>query len=96
MNWEVIEGNWEKFKGKAKVQWRKLTDDQLATVAGKRDQLASRIQEAYGVTELEAEAQIKSFEDRSRTLSLPELKGALPNPFPRTSLLASRFTGRKR
>lgn len=62
MNWDTIEGNWKQFKGKAKSQWGKLTDDQLDVVAGKRDQLAGRIQEAYGISKEEAEDQIKRFQ----------------------------------
>ncbi|MGA8008510.1 MAG: CsbD family protein, partial [Thiomonas sp.] len=45
MNWERIEGNWKQLKGQAKEQWGKLTDDQLTEIAGKRDQLAGKIQE---------------------------------------------------
>lgn len=62
MNWDIVEGNWKQFKGKVKTRWGKLTDDQLDVIAGKRTQLAGKIQEAYGVTQEEAERQIKSFE----------------------------------
>ena len=50
MNWDRIEGNWKQFKGNAKRQWGKLTDDQLDVIAGKRDYLSGKIQEAYGIT----------------------------------------------
>ncbi len=63
MNWDTIEGNWKQYTGKVKSQWGKLTDDQLTVIAGKRDQLAGRTQEAYGVSKDEAEKQIKQFED---------------------------------
>jgi uncharacterized protein YjbJ (UPF0337 family) len=62
MNWDIVEGNWKQFKGKVKVQWGKLTDDQLDVIAGKRVDLAGKIQESYGITKDEAEKQIKSFE----------------------------------
>jgi len=65
MNWDIVEGNWKQFKGKAKEQWGKLTDDDLDVIAGKRDQLAGRIQEAYGVNKDEAEKQISAFEKRN-------------------------------
>lgn len=64
MNWDTIEGNWKQFKGSAKQQWGKLTDDNLEVIAGKRDQLAGKIQEAYGVSKDEAEKQISDFEKR--------------------------------
>ena len=61
MNWDVIEGNWKQL-------WGKLTDDQIDAIAGKRDQWAGKIQEAYGVTKEETEIQIKSFEERNKGL----------------------------
>ena len=48
-HWDRIKGNWKQVAGKAKVQWGKLTDDDLEVVAGHRDQLAGKIQERYGV-----------------------------------------------
>ena len=66
MNWDIVEGNWKQFKGKAKEQWGKLTDDDLDVIAGKRDQLAGRVQEAYGVSKDEAEKQIRDFETRNK------------------------------
>ena len=62
MNWDRIEGNWKQFKGNAKVQWGKLTDDQLDVVAGKRDSLAGKIQETYGITKEAAEKQLSEWQ----------------------------------
>ena len=64
MNWDRIEGNWTQFKGKAKEQWGKLTDDDLDVVSGKRDQLAGRIQERYGIAKDVAERQIDEWTRR--------------------------------
>lgn len=50
MDWDRIEGNWQQLKGNVKAQWAKLTDDELDMIAGRREQLAGKIQEAYGVT----------------------------------------------
>ena len=58
MNWDRIEGNWKQFKGKAREQWGDLTDDDLDVVGGKRQQLAGKIQERYGLAKDEAERQI--------------------------------------
>jgi uncharacterized protein YjbJ (UPF0337 family) len=65
MNDDRIEGNWKQFKGKVKEQWGKLTDDDLDVIAGRRDQLAGKIQERHGVARDEAERQIKDFETRN-------------------------------
>jgi hypothetical protein len=44
------------------VQWGKLTDDQLDVVAGKRDSLAGKIQETYGITKEAAEKQLSEWQ----------------------------------
>lgn len=63
MNWEQIKGNWKQLTGQAKQQWGKLTDDDLAVINGKREELAGRIQERYGYAKEEAEKEIKRFEE---------------------------------
>jgi uncharacterized protein YjbJ (UPF0337 family) len=61
MNSDQIQGNWKQMSGKIKEQWGKLTDDDLTTIAGKRDQLVGRIQERYGIKKEEAEKQLDEF-----------------------------------
>jgi uncharacterized protein YjbJ (UPF0337 family) len=61
MNWDQVEGNWKQFRGKAQQQWGKLTGDDLDVVAGKRDELAGRIQQRYGIAKDEAEKEIDEF-----------------------------------
>jgi uncharacterized protein YjbJ (UPF0337 family) len=39
MNWDQIEGKWKQIKGKVQKKWGKLTDDDLKTITGKREQL---------------------------------------------------------
>lgn len=58
MNWDMIEGQWKQFKGRAKQAWSKLTDDDLQNLTGKRDELSGKIQERYGIKKQEAERQI--------------------------------------
>lgn len=64
MNWERVEGNWLQFKGKVREQWGKLTDDDMDVIKGKRDQLAGRIQERYGLAKDDAEKQLADWERR--------------------------------
>lgn len=66
MNWDMAQGDWKQFKGKVKAQWGKLADDQLDVIAGKRVELAGKIQSAYGISKDEAEKQIKKFEDMNK------------------------------
>jgi uncharacterized protein YjbJ (UPF0337 family) len=50
MTSEQLQGKWQKMKGNVKQQWGRLTDDDIETIAGKRDVLIGRLQERYGVT----------------------------------------------
>jgi len=61
MNWDRIEGNWKQVVGKARAQWGKLTDDDFNIVAGRREQLAGKIQERYGVAKEDADKQISEW-----------------------------------
>jgi len=65
MNWERIQGNWKQVVGKAKMQWGKLTDDELNVISGKRDQLAGKIQERYGVAKDVADTQISEWASKA-------------------------------
>ena len=58
MNWEQVEGRWKQLMGSAKENWGRLTDDDLDQISGKRDQLAGKIQETYGISRREAEKQV--------------------------------------
>jgi uncharacterized protein YjbJ (UPF0337 family) len=62
MNWDRIEGQWKQVMGRAKAQWGDLTDDDLDVVAGRRDQLAGKLQERYGLAKEEAEKQVAQWE----------------------------------
>ncbi len=61
MNWDRIEGNWDQFKGQVRQQWGKLTDDDLDVIAGKRTELAGRIQARYGKQKDEVENEIDNW-----------------------------------
>lgn len=74
MNWDIIEGHWKEFKGKAKEQWGKLTEDRLDVIGGKREQLKGEIQSAYGISKDEAEKQIKDFENKKDVKELEKNK----------------------
>ena len=61
MNWDQISGNWKQFTGKVKEKWGKLTDDDLTTVAGKKDQLAGILQQKYGYAKKQADKELDEF-----------------------------------
>jgi len=61
MDWDRIEGNWKTFRGKAKQQWGRLTDDDLNMVEGRRDELEGRLQQQYGYAKDKARQEIDSW-----------------------------------
>lgn len=66
MNWASIEEGWNQYKVSAKLQWDKLSEQQIAGTQGKREHLASRVQEAYAVNKEEAERQIMDWQSKQR------------------------------
>jgi uncharacterized protein YjbJ (UPF0337 family) len=61
MNWDQITGNWKQFKGKVKEKWGKLTDDDLTTINGRREQLVGVLQQRYGYAKTQAEQELDEF-----------------------------------
>ncbi len=53
MNKLLIKGDWNELKGKLKQKYAELSDDDLAYVEGKEDELLGRIQKATGKTKEE-------------------------------------------
>jgi len=62
MNTDMIEGNWEQLKGRVRETWGKLTDDDVAVIGGRRDQLLGKIQERYGRSKEVVQDEITRFE----------------------------------
>lgn len=60
--WDQVEGNWNQFAGKVKQRWGKLTDDDVAVINGKRQELVGKIQERYGIAKNEAEKQVDEWQ----------------------------------
>jgi uncharacterized protein YjbJ (UPF0337 family) len=58
MNWNQVQGQWHQLAGQVKSEWAKLTDDDLANVAGKKEQFVGKLQEHYGIVKEDAETQI--------------------------------------
>lgn len=61
MNWDTVKGQWKEIKGKVKEKWGKLTDDDLTTIGGKKDQLVGTLQKRYGYEKDRAEKEIDEF-----------------------------------
>jgi len=57
-NWDIVAGNWKQFSGKVKQKWGQLTDDELAQVNGKREELEGMLQARNGYTKEQAQKAI--------------------------------------
>jgi uncharacterized protein YjbJ (UPF0337 family) len=75
MNWEQAKGKWNQVAGAVKKQWGKLTDDDLAIIAGQREHLIGKLRERYGIAKEEAQKQVDAWEptilDEPRDLRTP-------------------------
>ena len=58
MNWDQLEGKWMQLKGKVKARWGELTDNDIDTIHGRREELVGLLQQRYGIAKEEAEKQI--------------------------------------
>ena len=67
MDWNRIEGDWKRLKGNAKEQWGRLTDDDLAAINGRREQLEGKLQERYGYAKDRIKREIDDWAFQVRT-----------------------------
>jgi uncharacterized protein YjbJ (UPF0337 family) len=61
MNWDRIQVDWASFKGKARQNWAKLTDEDITRIGGRREELIGRLQERYGFAKAEAEREVEAW-----------------------------------
>ncbi|MGB3224379.1 MAG: CsbD family protein [Desulforhopalus sp.] len=61
MNKDIVKGKWSQIKGEAKVQWGKLTNDELDEMAGNYDKVVGKLQEKYGYAKDRAKKETDSF-----------------------------------
>lgn len=58
MNWDIIQGEWKKWKGAAQEKWGELTGDDVDRIAGSREELEGKIQSTYGRSKEEARREV--------------------------------------
>jgi len=61
MDWNQIESKWLQYAERVQQRWIALDADDVAAIAGRREQLSDKLQERYGLSEREAEQQIDDF-----------------------------------
>jgi uncharacterized protein YjbJ (UPF0337 family) len=64
MNWDQIKCNWIQVCDKIKLTWGKLSEDDLAAIAGNRDLLSGMLQQRYGYATVLAETKVDDFAQR--------------------------------
>jgi uncharacterized protein YjbJ (UPF0337 family) len=75
MNWDQIEGQWKQIKGKVREKWGKLTDDDLQTIGGRKDQFIGKLQERYGMSRERAERDLEVWQrDFHQTETPPRMR----------------------
>ena len=58
MNDDILKGNWKQLHGQVKEGWGDLTDDDLAKIDGKRENLVGVLQTKYGYAKERAENEV--------------------------------------
>lgn len=75
MDWDRISANWSHWRDRVRERWGRLTELELTAIAGRREMLSARIQEAYGLSRDEVERQLRNWE---RNLSIDEFEDLAP------------------
>ena len=68
MNQDQVSGKWEQLKGRAKVAWGELTDDDFKRAEGSVEKLYGIIQEKIGDTKEAIKARLDSVHESPRNV----------------------------
>jgi uncharacterized protein YjbJ (UPF0337 family) len=77
MDWATMKANWTQLRGRLRMQWGRLSDDQLGVIEGRRELLLGQLQETYGITADEAERQVAEWEHGQLPPDQAQLRGVL-------------------
>lgn len=58
---DILYGRWQEVKGQVKQKWGKLTDNDLAQLNGKTEELVGILQQRYGYAKVQAEIEIANW-----------------------------------
>lgn len=62
MNWDQIKSNWNEVCDTIRLTWGKLSEEDLAMIAGRREQLTGFLQKRYGYEKAMAEKKVADLE----------------------------------
>ncbi len=60
---DILLDRWLEIRGKVRKHWSKLTDDDLARLSGKTDELVTVLQQRYGYGKAQAKIEIENWLD---------------------------------
>ena len=58
---DILQGKWHELSGRVKGQWGKLTDDDVAKLTGKQEELSGLLQQRYGYAKAQADSEINKW-----------------------------------
>lgn len=59
MKKQVLKSQWSQLKAEVQDNWVRLGDEEIDQIDGEWDQLVEKLQERYGYSRIEAEAEIE-------------------------------------
>ena len=66
MEWALIQADWQHYKLLAGRRWARLTAADLDIISGRRELLATHIQQTYGISMNAAQMQLESWQGQQR------------------------------
>lgn len=60
---DVLEEKWHQFRERAKGRWNKINDEELDRIRSRVEQLTDLLQEKYGYTRQQAQAEVATLRD---------------------------------
>jgi len=70
MTWEEVRNNWRLLRDQVRGNWSKLSDEEVAAVAGRRHRLVRLLQSRYELDAESAQMQADAFVRALQVLSL--------------------------
>ena len=58
---DILQGKWPELKGQVQQKWSKLTDEDIAGLSGKAEELASALRLRYRYGRIEADMEIRNW-----------------------------------
>lgn len=72
MNRDIMEGQWKQARGRFRIRWGKLMNDERMQIEGDYEMLCGRIQKAYGLSQDSAGRKSKRVTAGQRRLNYGE------------------------